>query len=524
MYRSTRKLQTLKRQAASAKCKWIFLCRCLKHGITPRSFITKPVIRTAQAYRETRQHNIKMMRMTKNNEQKRYHQYLRAIRDVTNNIKNRLSARDLDKVYEITDQSWENVFRAKKKKLKEKFERLAAQMNNQQTTRTPERRKIQHEVIDLTKDGIDDDVKAYLRLGPNFSETPKFIPYEKLIIETEKMCKTIENEMENADATRRYELEREVHTLREKVKKLLLKAKDKKIKPNLTDQERKGRKKAHDDEKRVYLPADKGKVMVAMDKYIGEGGEQSYEFKMKKVLEDLKATPTVRANTDWDVTEKVSREGRAIIQEMVNNKEITEQKGRWMKPNDCRAPRLTGYPKVHKDNVPLRGVVSFIGSPYENVAKTLVPILRTLQGRSGHYIENSRELKEKVKNWTIQRDEILVSYDVEKLYPSIPIKKALDLIESLLKCKPNLPEVTTISIRSIMKLLRWTFKLTYCEYNNTHYTLDCGPIGLSVVGEVAIIYMEEFQMKVKTESTLNYASGHMDVDDSVLKCKRNRAD
>ena len=95
-----------------------------------------------------------------------------------------------------------------------------------------------------------------------------------------------------------------------------------------------------------------------------------------------------------------------------------------MKPNDCRAPRLTGYPKIHKDNVPLRGVVSFIGSPYENVAKTLVPILRTLQGRSGHFIKNSKELKEMVTNWTINRDEILVSYDVEKLYPSIPIDKA----------------------------------------------------------------------------------------------------
>ena len=138
-------------------------------------------------------------------------------------------------------------------------------------------------------------------------------------------------------------------------------------------------------------------------------------------MDDLKATPATRANADWDVTEKVSREGRTIIQEIVNKGEITEQKGRWMKPNDCRAPRLTGYPKVHKDNVPLRGVVSFIGSLYENVAKTLVPILRTLQGRSGHYIKNSRELKEKVKNWTIQRDEILVSYDVENSthqYPS----------------------------------------------------------------------------------------------------------
>ena len=208
---------------------------------------------------------------------------------------------------------------------------------------------------------------------------------------------------------------------------------------------------------------------------------------------------------------------------MVNNKEILEQKGRWMKPNDCRAPRLTGYPKVYKDNVPLRGVVSFIGPPYENVAKTLVPILRTLQGRSGHYIKNSRELKEKVKNWTIKRDEILVSYDVEKLHPSIPIKKALDLIKNLLKCKRNLREVATMSVRCILKLLNWMLKLTYCEYENTHDTLDCGPIGLSVVGEVVIIYMDEFQMKFKTEEYPELRELWY-VDDSVLKCKRNRAE
>ena len=93
-------------------------------------------------------------------------------------------------------------------------------------------------------------------------------------------------------------------------------------------------------------------------------------------LYELKAKPSRRANKDWDVTEKVSREGRDIIQEMVDKGEINDWKARWMKPNDCRAPRLTGYPKVHKADVPLRGVVSFIGSPYENVAKTLVPILR----------------------------------------------------------------------------------------------------------------------------------------------------
>ena len=173
--------------------------------------------------------------------------------------------------------------------------------------------------------------------------------------------------------------------------------------------------------------------------------------------------------------------------------------------------------------MPLRGVVSFIDSPYEKIANELVPILRSLQGRTKHYIKNSCQLKEELKNWTIQRDEILVSYDVEKLYPSIPIPKALELIECLLKCKANLKEVTTLSIQSIMKLLKWIFALTYCEYGGRHYVLDCGPIGLSVTGEVAIIYMEDFQMRAKTEEHPELNNWPWYVDDSVLKCKQHKA-
>ena len=142
---------------------------------------------------------------------------------------------------------------------------------------------------------------------------------------------------------------------------------------------------------------------------------------------------------------------------MIDKGEITKENGRRLKPQDCRAPRLTGYPKIHKEDVPLRGVVSFIGSPYENIAKALVPILRTLQGRSGHYIKNSRELKDIVYKWLIQADEVLVSYDVEKLYPSIPIKKALELIECLLKCKRNrrkYNEATSMDLRADVLRIR----------------------------------------------------------------------
>ena len=148
------------------------------------------------------------------------------------------------------------------------------------------------------------------------------------------MCKVIEDEKESSPE-QAPELEREAHRLREKVKQLLRKQKKKKIKSNLTHQEERGKKKAYLDEERVYIPADKGKVMVAMDKTIEKGGENSYEAKMKAVLDDMRAKPSIRGNKDWDLTEKISRQGRAIIKEMVENGEITEREGKHLKPNDC---------------------------------------------------------------------------------------------------------------------------------------------------------------------------------------------
>ena len=495
------------------------MSRCVAHNVLPKCFQTKPVIRTKKGYTVTKEYNWRMLKTAEREIKYQYHQYLKHIKELEKKLKDTLSTDDMNIVITVTDKSKENKYVKDSKRLKAKFENL---IQKEDVQGLQQRAKIKYEVFDITKDGIDEDVKAYLKLGPDFSETPRRLPYEKIIIETEKMCKVIEEEKEKKPEQAN-ELEFELHKLREKVKKLLTKSKRKKIKSNLTEQEIIGKKKAYKEKDLIYVPADKGKVMVAMDRTMEKGGENSYEYKMKKVLEDMKAKPSIRANKDWDLTEKVAREGRAIIQEMVNGGEITQTYGKWLKPNDCRAPRITGFPKIHKDEVPLRGVVSFIGSPYEKVAGALVPILRSLQGRSGHYIKNSRELKEKIKTWSIQRDEILVSYDVEKLYPSIPIKKALELIECLLKCKRNLKETTTFSIQSIMNLLKWIFSLTYCEYGGSHYVLDCGPIGLSVVGEVAIIYMEDFQLRAKTEEYPELNDWPWYVDDSVLKCKRDKA-
>ena len=125
--------------------------------------------------------------------------------------------------------------------------RVYVQRHRGTYTNTEQREsKLKHEVYDLTKDGLDEDVKSYLKLGPDFSEAPKTLPYEKIITETERMCKIIEEEKE-AKPRQAPELERETHRLREEVKHLLRKHKKKKIKSNLTHEETIGRTKAYQD-------------------------------------------------------------------------------------------------------------------------------------------------------------------------------------------------------------------------------------------------------------------------------------
>ena len=53
------------------------------------------------------------------------------------------------------------------------------------------------------------------------------------------------------------------------------------------------------------------------------------------------------------------------------------------------------------------------GSPFEKILKFPILVLRVIQGRSSLDIKNSGELKEKVKNWRLEGNEVLVSYDVK---------------------------------------------------------------------------------------------------------------
>ncbi|XP_046388240.1 uncharacterized protein LOC124157496 [Ischnura elegans] len=93
-------------------------------------------------------------------------------------------------------------------------------------------------------------------------------------------------------------------------------------------------------------------------------------------------------------------------------------------------PRLYGLPKVHKEGVPLRPIVSAIGSQTYNLARHLTSLLFPFVGQCNHHVKNSAEFVRTLKTIQIEGQDMLVSLDVVSLFTGVPISDTLKLLEA----------------------------------------------------------------------------------------------
>ena len=80
------------------------------------------------------------------------------------------------------------------------------------------------------------------------------------------------------------------------------------------------------------------------------------------------------------------------------------------------APKLYGLPKIHKETIPLRPIVSTIGSPNYNLGKELDRILAPLVGNTSTHVKNSTHFVHIAHNSVIHDNDLLVSFDVSNLF------------------------------------------------------------------------------------------------------------
>ena len=122
--------------------------------------------------------------------------------------------------------------------------------------------------------------------------------------------------------------------------------------------------------------------------------------------------------------------------------------------------------KVHKPGVPLRPIVSTIGSVSYPLAKHLARLLGPLVGNTDAHVKDSREFVSFVQTLSLDEDEMMVSFDVKSLFTSVPTDVACEVARKRLEIENEKNDSsvfanTGMDADDILRLLRLCLDTTY---------------------------------------------------------------
>ncbi|XP_075553542.1 uncharacterized protein LOC142586176 [Dermacentor variabilis] len=134
------------------------------------------------------------------------------------------------------------------------------------------------------------------------------------------------------------------------------------------------------------------------------------------------------------------------------------------------APALNGLPKVHKPNIPLRPVVDYTRSYLYKLSAYLHHFLAPLIGKSSTHVSYSCDFIEKVRDVSLDDDEVMVSLDVVSLFTSIPTDMAVEVCTSALESDRTLPDGSPIDVPDLKRLLYFCLGNTYFCFDKVFYS------------------------------------------------------
>ena len=280
-------------------------------------------------------------------------------------------------------------------------------------------------VINLSDTTLKESQNQVLQLGLNFALASKHVSVQKVIASVQKCLYKVTG----AEATH----------IRSKVDSAF-----KTHSPEpclLSPEERNAFTELRNHPDIVTLKTDKDNVTVVMNK-------NDYDNQIFKMLHDQSKFQPLKCDTTI-ATEKTFN---TFVSGLKQNKKISTRDEFALKSSDGRAPRLYGLPKIHKQGIPLRSIVSFVESPTYNLSKEIARILSHLVGRSEHHVKNSYDFVEFSNTIKVGDNESIFSFDVVSLFTKIPVDLAMEIaIKKRLESYPSedLQEITNWSVEEI---------------------------------------------------------------------------
>jgi len=255
----------------------------------------------------------------------------------------------------------------------------------------------------------------------------------------------------------------------------------------------------------IFTQADKGNTTVAISK-------KDYVKKIQSSLADENTYTKVDDNPL-----KTLRESTYNILSRWNHNHYLNYtyKNTKLTQTDTQLPVFYGLPKIHKEGIPLRPIISTINSPTYFLAKHLYNELSKCIKPPNSRVKNNFEIAEKLKDINIPPNFSLISLDVKSLFTNIDknlLKEGLDKRFSQIHNKSKIP------FDEIQEATEFLMNNTYFKFNETYYKQTFGaPMGSPTSGLFADIVMDDLETSCLNKLSFTPLFFYRYVDD-IMTC------
>ncbi|CAF1351739.1 unnamed protein product, partial [Didymodactylos carnosus] len=223
------------------------------------------------------------------------------------------------------------------------------------------------------------------------------------------------------------------------------------------------------DDSILVISADKGGKIVAMN---------TSDYKAK--IEEKLSNSTIYTKLSRDPTKRLIKELAGLVKVVQHKKEIDSKQSKNLKNEKC-LPFVRGQIKTHKNDNPMRLIVSMRNKIGSTMTKHLTKVLRKL-GDKVRSLKNTKYLIEDIYKVKVVSPKMsLASLDVVDLFTSIDRDDAVGILSEKLKQDKNWKADTTLNDDTIINMVKFLTDNVYFQSGEHFYQQKRGlPMGFSL--------------------------------------------